>query len=499
MKEVDFYNFASMTKGIFAKKTIKSLLNEASEGHGLKRTLGAVNLTTMGIGAIIGAGLFVLTGKAAAENAGPGILISFLLAALICVFAALCYAEFASLIPISGSAYSYAYVTMGELTAWIIGWGLTAEYLFSAATVSAGWSGYLTSFLQDCGITVPAFLAQSPLVYDVVNGWALTGAWMNLPAMGIVLAIGGLVAVGIKAAATFNDIMVVIKFLILILFVGCAIAYINADNLTPFIPKNTGVFGQFGWSGILRGAGVVFFAFIGFDALSTLAQEARDPQKNLPIGMLASLGVSASIYMIVAVVLLGVVHYTMLGVSDPFAVAVNALGPHFIWLRFVIKFLILVSMTTVILVMIMGQSRIFYTMAQDGLLPAAFGRINSHFRTPFFTTCVVTVLCLILAGLFPVGLLGNITVMGTLLAFAIVCFGVLILRYKQPTLHRPFKTPFVPWIPLAGTLVCVFQLILFPAVSWMQFIIWMLIGCAIYFTFGVKNSIVRKKLSKKQY
>ena len=487
-----------MTKGIFLKKTIKSLLDEASETrNGLKRSLGAVNLTAMGIGAIIGAGLFVLTGQAAAENAGPGVIVSFLLAALICVFAALCYAEFASLIPISGSAYSYAYVTMGELSAWIIGWGLTAEYLFSAATVSAGWSGYFTSFLQDCGITVPHVFSQAPLAYDIVNGWSLTGAWMNLPAMGIVILIGGLVAVGIKAAATFNDIMVVIKFLIILLFIGCAIAYVKADNLTPFIPDNTGIFGQFGFSGILRGAGVVFFAFIGFDALSTLAQEARDPQKNLPIGMLASLGISTTIYIIVAIVLLGVVNYTQLGVPDPFALAVNALGSSFIWLRFVIKFLILVSMTTVILVMIMGQSRIFYTMAHDGLLPAAFGKINERLRTPFFTTCVVTLSCVILAGLFPVGLLGKMTAMGALLAFAIVCFGVLILRYKQPNLHRPFKTPFVPWIPLAGTLICVFQLILFPGVSWMQFIIWMLIGCVIYFSFGVKNSFVRKKVARK--
>jgi APA family basic amino acid/polyamine antiporter len=487
-----------MTKGIFLKKTIKSLLDEASEPrHALKRSLGAVNLTAMGIGAIIGAGLFVLTGQAAAENAGPGVLVSFILAAMICVFAALCYAEFASLIPISGSAYSYAYVTMGELSAWIIGWGLTAEYLFSAATVSVGWSGYFTSFLQDCGITVPSFLAQSPLVYDIANGWSLTGAWMNVPAMGIIILIGGLVAVGIKAAATFNDIMVIVKFLIILLFIGCGIAYLKADNLTPFIPDNTGVFGQFGYSGIFRGAGVVFFAFIGFDALSTLAQEARNPQRDLPIGMLASLGISTAIYIIVGIVLLGLVNYTLLGVPDPFALAVNALGPSFIWLRFVIKFLILISMTTVILVMIMGQARIFYTMAHDGLLPKIFGKVNDRFRTPFFTTIAVTLTGMILAGLFPVGLLGKMTAMGALLAFAIVCFGVLVLRYKQPALHRPFKTPFVPWIPLAGTLVCLLQLFLFPGVSWLQFIIWMVIGCSIYFTFGIKNSLVRKKVSKR--
>lgn len=486
-----------MSKGIFSKKTIKSLLDEATETRGgLKRSLGSVNLTAMGIGAIIGAGLFVLTGQAAAENAGPGVLISFILAALICVFAALCYAEFASLIPISGSAYSYAYVTMGELAAWIIGWGLTAEYLFSASTVSVGWSGYLTSFLQDCGITVPHAVSQAPLAYDIVTGWSLTGAWFNLPAIGILLLIGGLVAVGIKAAATFNDIMVVVKFLIIILFIGCGIAYMKADNLTPLIPDNTGIFGQYGFSGILRGAGVVFFAFIGFDALSTLAQEAKNPQKTLPIGMLASLGISTSIYILVGIVLLGLVNYKLLGVPDPFALAVNTLGASFVWLRFVIKFLILVSMTTVILVMIMGQARIFYTMAHDGLLPKAFGTLNDRLRTPFFATCVVTLLGVLLAGLFPVGLLGKMTAMGALLAFAIVCFGVLLLRYKQPTLHRPFKTPFVPWVPLAGTLICLFQLFLFPGVSWMQFIIWMVIGCVIYATYGIKHSTVRHKAKR---
>jgi APA family basic amino acid/polyamine antiporter len=320
---------------------------------------------------------------------------------------------------------------------------------------------------------------------------------MNLPAMCIALLIGGLVAIGIKAAASFNDLMVVVKFLIILLFIGCGIAYIKSDNLIPFIPENTGVFGQYGYSGILRGAGLVFFAFIGFDALSTLAQEARDPQKNLPIGMLASLGICTAIYVAVAIVLLGVVNYTLLGVPDPFAIALNALGPSFIWLRYLLKCLILVSMTTVILVMILGQSRIFYSMAHDGLLPAVFGKISDRFRTPFRGTCIVTLGCLVLAGIFPVGLLGRMTSMGALLAFAIVCFGVLVLRYKQPNLHRPFKTPLVPWIPLAGTLACVTQLILSPGISWVLFILWMAIGCVIYFSFGVKHSTVRKQQGKR--
>jgi APA family basic amino acid/polyamine antiporter len=482
-----------MSKGLFVKKSIKSLLDEASDTrHGLKRSLGAVNLTAMGIGAIIGAGIFVLVGQAAYENAGPSVLISFVLAALICVFSALCYAEFASLIPISGSAYSYAYATMGELTAWIIGWGLTLEYLCSFTTVAVGWSGYFTSFLADLGITIPKAWSMAPVTYDIVHGWSATGAFVNLPAIGIIVLIGTLVAVGIKAAARYNDIMVVVKFLILLLFVGCAIAYFKTDNLTPFIPKNTGVFGNYGYSGILSAAGIIFFAFIGFDALSTLAQEAKNPQKNLPIGMLASLGISTLIYVIVAIVLLGTVSYTQLGVPDPFAVAVDALGPSFVWLRYVIKFLILISMTTVIMVMLLGQARIFYIMAHDGLLPSFFGKIHDRFRTPLTATCIVGGVGIVLAGLLPVGVLARMTAMGTLLTFAIVCFGVLLLRYKQPTLHRPFKTPLVPWIPLAGTLVCAAQMFLFPGSSWRQFAIWMLIGCVIYFTFGAKHSKVRR-------
>ncbi len=487
-----------MTKGLFVKKTIKSLLDEAQESkHKLKRHLGALNLTALGVGAIIGAGIFVLTGQAAAEYAGPGILLSFIFAALICVFAALCYAEFASLIPISGSAYSYAYVTMGELTAWIIGWGLTMEYLFSAATVSVGWSGYCVSLLEDFGWKVPAHFANSPLSYDVIGGWKQTGAIVNLPAMVIVALMGLLVAVGIKAAASFNNVMVFIKMTVIVLFIACGIAYISWDHLTPFIPENTGVFGQFGFSGILRGAGVVFFAFIGFDALSTLAQESRNPQKDLPIGMLGSLGISTVVYIIVGIVLLGLVSYTTLNVPDPIAIAVNALGPKFVWLRFVIKIAILAGLTSVILVMLLGQSRIFYSMSRDGLLPKAFGKISERFQTPFFTTLIVTLACMVISAIFPVGILGQLTSMGTLLAFAIVCFGILVLRYKQPTLHRPFKTPFVPWIPLAGTLACIIQMIALPGVTWVQLVVWMIFGGFIYFGYGVRNSKARALQKKK--
>lgn len=486
-------------QGLFIKKSIKSLLNEAQESrHGMKRSLGVMTLTAMGIGAIIGAGIFVLTGPAAAEYAGPGILISFIISALICVLAALCYAEFASLIPISGSAYTYAYATMGEFTAWIIGWGLTMECLFSASTVSVGWSAYFSSLLGDLGLAIPKAFASAPFSYEIATGWAKTGAVMNLPAMIIVALIGGLVAIGIRAAAGFNNLMVIIKLAAIALFVICGIAFVNMDNLTPFIPPNEGTFGEFGFSGILRGAGVVFFAFIGFDALATMAQECRNPQKHLPIGMIGSLAISTIVYIAIGFVLLGVVSYKLLNVPDPITVAVNALGSSFVWMRPVIKLAILAGLTSVVLVMILAQSRIFYTMSKDGLLPRFLASISPRFQTPFLTTILVTAACIILAGIFPVAILGQLTNMGALLAFTIVCFGILVLRYKQPTLHRPFRTPFVPWVPIAGTLLCVIQMLALPGVTWVQFIIWMAVGCAIYFSYSVKHSKARLALVKKK-
>jgi APA family basic amino acid/polyamine antiporter len=484
-----------MSKGLFAKKSIKSLLETvSSEAHGgMKRTLGPVQLTMLGIGAIVGAGIFVLTGQAAAVYSGPAITFSFVLAAMICVFAALCYGELASLIPISGSAYSYAYATLGEFAAWVIGWGLTLEYLFSASTVAVGWSGYCCSLLNDFGLNLPASLSQAPLMYDAATGWSTSGSVVNLPAIIIVGLIATLVAVGINTAAKLNNILVVVKMAIILLFIGLGVAYVNTDNWTPFVPENTGVFGQFGWSGIFRGAGVVFFAFLGFDALSTLAQEARNPQKDLPRGMLGSLGISTVVYIIMGLVLTGIVSYTQLNVPDPIAVAVNALGSKFVWVRLIVKVGILAGLTTVILVMLLGQARIFYTMSHDGLLPNRFGKIHSKFRTPFFSTLMVGLAAVVLCGFLPVGILGLLTSMGALLAFAIVCFGVLVLRYTQPLLHRPFKAPFAPWIPLAGTLACVVQMILMPAVTWVQLVIWMALGCAIYFGYGRHHSKVRNK------
>jgi len=331
------------------------------------------------------------------------------------------------------------------------------------------------------------------LLYDPATGWSQSGALINLPAMLIIGLMGFLIAIGIKAAASFNNVMVVIKMGVILLFIVCGIAFIKTENWVPFVPDNTGVFGQYGFSGILRGAGVVFFAFIGFDALSTLSQEAKNPQKDLPLGMLGSLGISTVCYIIVALILTGIVSYKLLDVPDPIAVAVNALGPNFVWLRLVVKLAILAGLTSVILVMLLGQSRIFFTMSHDGLLPKPFGTIHPKFHTPAFTTGAVTVLAMLVAGVFPVGILGQIVNMGALLAFAIVCFGVLVLRFTQPLLHRPFKTPFVPWVPLLGTLICLFQMALLPGVTWIQFIIWMAIGYIIYFSYGHKHSHLRLK------
>ncbi len=481
-----------MKKGLFARKSIASLLKEASDNkNGLKRTLGPMNLTAIGIGAIIGAGLFVLTGEAAANAAGPAVVISFIIAAISCFFAALCYAEFAALIPIAGSAYTYAYATMGEFVAWIIGWGLSLEFLFSVATVASGWSGYLASLLKDFGITLPAAISAAPIAHSVQTGWIGTEGIMNLPAMVIIALLGILIARGVQMAAFLNNILVVVKLGIIVLFIACTVAFVKTDNWTPFIPPNTGVFGEFGISGILRGAGIVFFAFLGFDAVATMSQEAKNPQKDIPIGMLGSLSISTVVYVIFSLLLTGIVSYKMLGVSDPVAVAVDALGPNFVWLRYVAKIAILAAFTSVILIMAMGQARIFYTMAHDGLIPKAFGKIHAKFRTPFFATIVVTLIAMVMSGFLPVGLLGTLTSMGALLAFALVCFGVLVLRFTQPTLHRPFKTPWMPWVPLLGTIFTVAQMIALPGVTWMQFIIWMVIGCFIYYYYGRHHSKVR--------
>jgi len=479
---------------LFVRKSMDDRFDELEEHKGLKRHLKAGNLTAIGIGAIIGAGIFVITGQAAAHYAGPGILISFLISGFICVLAALCYAELASLISFPGGAYSYTYVALGELPAWIVGWAMSAQYLFLGSTVSVGWAGYFSSFLADFGVFIPAHFNAAPLAHSPAAGWALSGAVLNIPAMCLVLLLGILVAVGIRAATVFNYIMVIIKLATVVLFIAIGLFNLHPENWVPFIPENTGVFGEFGWSGVLRGAGMVFFAYIGFDAVSTLAKDSVDPQKNLPKGILASLIICAIAYILVSLVLTGVVNFKELGVPDPMAVALGAMGPKFFWVGFLIKLAILAGLASVVLVDILTQTRIFFAMGRDGLISHAFGSVHARSRSPLFSSIVTFLIMLAVAGLFPINILGEFCSITTLLIFAIACAAVLILRYTHPKAKRLFKVPLAPILPALGVLACFGQMALFPLAIWGQLIAWLVLGVAIYFGFGIKNSRLRKRL-----
>ncbi len=476
-------------QALFRKKSLAALMEQASEKeHSLKRALGAMNLTLLGIGGIIGAGIFVLTGQAAAQYAGPAIVLSFVISAVGCAFAGLCYAEFASMIPIAGSAYTYSYATIGELLAWIIGWDLILEYLFGAAAVSVGWSGYVVSFLKDFGINIPAALSSAPFAFDPATGWAATGGIINLPAVLIIAVVTGLLVIGIQESATVNDFAVFAKVTVVILFIVFGVAYINRANWDPFMPANTGTFGQFGWSGVFRAAGVIFFAYIGFDAVSTAAQEAKNPQRDMPIGILASLAVCTVLYIAVALVLTGIVKFDLLNVPDPIAVGVNAAGPKLFWLRKFIKIGAIAGLSSVMLVLLLGQPRIFYAMAMDGLLPPFFSKVHPKFRTPHITTMVTGAVAAVFGGLFPIGALGEMVSIGTLLAFAIVCASIIVLRRTHPDLARSFKTPLVPLVPALGILITVGQMFMLPLATWLRLIVWMGLGLAIYFFYGRHNS-----------
>ncbi len=475
------------SSGLMGRKSVDDILESGEGEQQLSKSLGALSITAMGIGAIIGAGIFVLTGTAAAQYAGPGIMLSFVLGGIACAFVGLCYSEMAALIPVAGSSYTYTYATLGEFFAWLIGWDLILEYAMGAATVAVGWSGYVTSILKDVGIVIPAQFAHAPGTPIDGGGTAL----FNLPAVLIVALITILLMRGTKESARFNNIMVAVKLTVVVAFIALGWGHVNTANWSPLIPDNDGTFGHFGASGILRGAGVVFFAFIGFDAVSTAAQEARRPQKDMPIGILGSLAVCTILYVLVAAVLTGLVPYKDLNVPDPIAKGVDVIGIG--WFAILIKLGALTGLTTVILVLLYGQSRIFFTMAQDGLLPKMFSHVHPTYQTPYRSQALIGAAVALVAALVPINILGEMVSIGTLAAFILVCGSVIYLRRTDRHMKRPFRAPAVPVVPMLGILFCLLLMIGLPLDTWLRLVIWMAIGLVIYFFYGRKHSVLRRK------
>lgn len=476
---------------LWSKKTIQEAAHEV-DGLGeksLKRTLGPFNLILFGIGVVIGAGLFSITGIAAANHAGPAIVLSFLIASLGCAFAGLCYSELASMIPISGSAYTYAYVTMGEFIAWLLGWTLVLEYAIGAATVAISWSAYLMSILSDFDIFLPASFVASPWQSMLgADGYEYFG-YINIPALFIVVFTSLILIKGIKESALVNAVIVTVKVAVVIAFIALGLHYIQFENYTPFIPENSGTFGEFGFSGIMRAAGIVFFAYVGFDAVSTTAQEAIRPQKTIPIGILGSLAICTVLYVLFSFVLTGIVNYKELNVAAPVALAVDKM-PYW-WLHILIKLAILAGFTSVILILLLGQSRVFYTMSRDGLLPPVFSRVHSRFRTPWLTNLIIMGFVGTFAAFAPISLVGNMTSIGTLFAFVTVCMGVLVLRNIAPHVNRAFRTPWVPVIPVLGIVTCLSMMFSLNLGTWIRLFVWMAIGALIYFSYGARHSCLR--------
>jgi APA family basic amino acid/polyamine antiporter len=495
---------------LFRRKSVTALQQEAMTDTSLKRALGPLNLTTLGIGAIIGTGIFVLTGTVAAQNAGPAVILSFVLAGVASIFAALCYSEFASLVPMAGSAYTYGYATLGEFIAWIIGWDLVLEYALGAVTVAIGWSGYVVSFLGDLGIHIPPALtaARGAELIQMPSGQWLTvtepileslrsagtdpaslahvTAIFNFPAVLVIAIVTALLVVGIKESARFNDAIVIVKVAVVLIFIAFAAHAVNPANWSPFIPPNTGVREQFGWTGVMTGAGIVFFAYIGFDAVSTAAQEAKNPQKDMPIGIIGSLLICTVLYILVSAIATGIVPYRELDVPDPIAVAADRAGLG--WMATLIKIGAIAGLTSVILVMLLGQSRVFYSMSRDGLLPPFVNAVHPKFKTPWITSIVTGVGVAIVSGLLTVREAGSLVSIGTLLAFVIVSLGILVLRVREPNLPRVFKTPLVWFVAPAGAISAAYLMASLPWRTWERLLWWFGIGLLLYFAYGIRKS-----------
>lgn len=459
-----------------------------AEQHELKRALGPIHLIALGIGAIIGAGIFVLTGHAAASYAGSGVVISFAIAGLGCLFAGLCYAEYAAMIPVAGSAYTYTYATMGRLLAWIIGWNLVLEYLAAGSTVAVGWSGYFSDFMaKQIGMPIPAQFDGAPFKLEGFHHLVSTGAYFNLPAVALVALVTFVLIVGVNMSANFNNAMVGIKLAIVLVVIFVGFNHIVPANHVPFIPPNTGTFGQFGWTGVFRATGVIFFAYIGFDAVSVAAQEARNPQRDVPLGILGSLVICTVLYMLMSWVVTGIAPYAALNVAHPVSQAVDAIADTR-WLTPYVNIGAVVGLASVVLVLLLGQSRIFYAMSKDGMIPALFSEIHPRFQTPWRGSLITGAFCALGAGILPLDILGELVSIGTLLAFVIVCVGVMVLRVQRPNVKRPFRAPLVWFVGPAGIFMCLFMMAFLPLDTWLRLGIWTVIGLIIYGCYSVRHA-----------
>jgi len=489
VKEPGGVRRASLLRQLCAVRPVDG--GEATGKERLKQVLGPWGLTTIGLGATIGTGIFVLTGQVAANQSGPAISLSLLVAAFGCTLAALCYSEFAAFLPVPGSAYRYTYATLGEALAWFIGWNLLLEYAISASTVAVSWSAYVVSLLNDAHIHLPEALVNAPLGLDAHDRLRPTGALVNVPAVLIVLAMTAVLYVGVRESARANNIMVALKVAIIVIVVIAGLKFVDPGNFRPFVPANTGTFGHFGVSGVLQGAGIIFFSYVGFDTASTMALEARNPQRDLPLGILGALSISTVLYVAMATVLVGMVPYTQLNVAAPVAVALDA-HPQLAWLAWPVKLGVIAGMTSVILTSLLGQPRILLSMADDGLLPPLMARCHPRFKTPHVSTVITGVGAALIAGAFPLDVLADLVSIGILLAFAVVCIGVLVLRHTRPDVHRPFRVPWAPFTCILGALVCFGLTATLSNGTWKRLVVWTIIGMSIYAAYGFRNSRLRR-------